>query len=90
MIQNIYISDADEKYGPPEKPVLEVGMVGDIVFLSIGKAEETPDTRSYTANAHVAVPACDLMNAIKSMAASEHRYDLAKVHGDSKLRTANP
>jgi hypothetical protein len=87
MIEHIYISDIDEHYAPPEKPILEVGFVGDTVFL-FGRYEET-DTRKFTTseNAHVAIDA-DLINAVK-IALSQEREDLKRALGsDSTLRVA--
>lgn len=90
MIEHIYISDNDEHYAPPEKPILEVGLVGDVVFLTIGKCDEKPDTRTFEGTETTAVAVTDLVNAIRALALSQHRHDLVKALGsDRDLRTTN-
>jgi len=86
VIEHIYLSDNDENYSPPEKPVLEVGLVGDVVFLTIGKYEETPNERKFISseNAQTAVAVVDLVNAVKALAVSQQRHDLVKALGTDR------
>lgn len=90
MIEHIYLSDNDEKYSPPEQPILEVGLSGDVVFLTIGEYDETTDTRTFKGGETTAVAAMDLVNAIKVLAMSQHRFDLMQALGsDRDLRPTN-
>ena len=87
MIEHTYISDVDENYAPPEKPILEVGFVGDVAFLTIGTYDESPKERKFTEieNAHIAVPVADLVNALKAAAASQARHDYVRENPHAKL-----
>lgn len=92
MIEHIYLSDTDEKYAPPEQPILEVGLVGDTVYLTTGRYEETFEERKFTQieGAGISVPVADLVNAIKALAVSQHRHDLVRDLGtDRDLRPVN-
>ena len=90
MIEQIYLSDNDENYAPPEKPILEVGLVCDVAFLTIGKYEETHETRTFTEDAGMGVCVSDLVNALKVLAISQERHDLVRLLGtDRDLRPAN-
>jgi hypothetical protein len=91
VIEHIYISDTDENYAPPEKPILEVGLVGDVAFLTIGTYEESPDERKFTEidRAHIAVPVSELVNALKIMNIAQGRHDFVRENPSAKLRTAN-
>lgn len=89
MIEHIYLSDNDEHYAPPEKPILEVGLVGDVVFLTIGKYDEKPDIRTFEGSGTTGVSVADLVNAIKILAISQHRHDIVKALGsDRDIRAA--
>lgn len=76
MIENIYITDVDDNYAPPEEPVLEVGLVGDVAYLSVGNWTAGPDERKFEATKQIGVPVTDLVNALKVLAASQQRHDL--------------
>lgn len=84
MIDHIYLTDNDENYAPPEKPILEVGLVGDVVFLSIGRYEETHTDRTFSAIDTVAVPVTDLANALKVLSMSQQRHDLKRALGSDR------
>jgi hypothetical protein len=90
-IEHVYISDTDENYAPPEQPILEVGLVGDVAFLTIGTYEESPDERRFTEieRAHVSVPVADLVNALRAMNASQVRQDIVRANPYAKMVTAN-
>ena len=78
MIEEILISDVEERYAPPEK-VLVVSVVGDIVFLSIGKYDATYSERGVETmadgHANIAIPALDLKEAIQTLLASYLRHE---------------
>lgn len=78
MIQEIYIEDLDEHYSPPERPVLRVALVGDAVFLSIGKLTQTHEESTFKRETEMAVPASVLMNAISVLAAAQERDDIQR------------
>ncbi len=78
MILETVIEQHEESYAPPEQEVLRVSLVGDVVFLTIAKWDETRTTRTLTDVASVAVPHCDLMNAIASQVVSNKRREVAK------------
>lgn len=85
MIDKTTIWAHDERYAPPEQAVLQVGLVGDVVYLAIGKYSETSEGNSFTVIEQVAVPVCDLLNAVNSAAVSNLRRAAAKDGGDSNL-----
>ena len=89
MIDNIYIQDADEAYAPAELPVLRVTLIGDVVFLAIGKQEETADSTTFTADATVGVPVADLTNALKIENISNARRAYVRETGDHNLVPIN-
>jgi hypothetical protein len=80
MIQHTYIQDHDENYAPAEKPILRVALVGDVAFLAIGKHEETSVEQKFTTTdeQQIAIPAADLVNAIKAAAVSQARRDFVR------------
>jgi hypothetical protein len=88
VIDRIYILDHEERHAPPTSNVLEVVLSGDIVFLTLGKRDETYTERNFEAlskESEIAVPLVDLANALKSLSESQKRADLARID-DSKLR----
>jgi hypothetical protein len=87
VIEQIYIADYDEKYAPPER-VLEVGISGDLLFLTPGRWTSDHETRTFTAveDASIGVPIADIVNAINSLVKSQERYDLKRVYGEESLR----
>ena len=77
MIEEILISDVEERYAPPEK-VLKVAVVGDIVFLSIGKYDctysESGIQTMADGHANIAIHAGDLAGAISALQNSYDRH----------------
>ncbi|HZU73560.1 MAG TPA: hypothetical protein VE990_12395 [Acidimicrobiales bacterium] len=63
-IENIYLLDGEERFAPPECPVLELGVVGDDVFLAIGEWESTYDVRSFKAEAQFRIKTKDLVKVL--------------------------
>lgn len=90
MIDHIYIQDADEFYAPAEKPLLEVGLSGDTVMLSVGKVEATDKVNNFKRDIpQIGVPAQDLINAVITLAKAQQREDLKhRLGGDSTIRLA--
>lgn len=74
MIEEILLSDAEEKYAPAEK-VLKVGVVGDIVFLTICKNAETYTDQLLTnmGEGGICVNYTDLQEAVDVLRASAYR-----------------
>jgi hypothetical protein len=64
----VYLTQWDDEYAPPEKPLLGVSVVGDEVFLYITDCEETSDTATYTTIASVNVRLTDLILALEAAA----------------------
>jgi hypothetical protein len=66
MSMNVYIEDADERTAPPTQQVLEVGVVGDSVFLALGLWTEDTNERRFVTSAgqQISVPLQDLSDAI--------------------------
>lgn len=77
-IQNTYIQD-DEESGR----VLEVGVSGDLAFLSIGKFDPRYEVREFNTvqdgetPTQIAVPVADVLNALSIAILSQERDDLA-------------
>jgi hypothetical protein len=63
MIQSLAIRQHNEKYAPPEK-VLRLGLVGDTLFMSIDKYDESHDTETSTAQAAIGVDLQTLLDAL--------------------------
>ena len=63
MIQCTFIETYDERYAPPEQPVLKVSVLEDMAFLEIGKFEETNKEVKFTKIEGITVPLADLANA---------------------------
>lgn len=63
----VHLTEHDEIYSPPGR-VLEVTVVGEIVFLSIYDYEETHDTTSCKNGASFGVNLVDLIAAINTFA----------------------
>lgn len=62
-LEAVYLTDFDEKYAPPSK-VLQVGISGNIVFLAIGKHDETHDTDHFDSTAAIGIDYDALMNTL--------------------------
>jgi hypothetical protein len=87
MIDRTYILDHEERYAPPESNVLEVGLVGDVVFLSIGKATEHTYSRGFetSESQQIAVPVTDLLNAVLAHGEANARALIARDIGEQNL-----
>lgn len=79
-VTTIVVEDYEERYAPPESPVLEISYVGPgadiekdpgLVFLTISKYDETHDSSTYTKIAHFALPANDLINSLIALGAAQ-------------------
>lgn len=54
----------DEKYAPPEQPLLQISVVGDTTFLSIRRLDETHLVDTLTTIAEIGVRTGDLVEAL--------------------------
>jgi hypothetical protein len=81
VIENAYLKDYDE-----DDRALEVGLSGDILFLSVGKWDPATFERTFTTeeNASVGVPVLDLVNIVKVLAVSQHRDDIVRALGTDR------
>lgn len=77
-VDTVVIHDYEERYAPPESPVLEVSYVGPgydpikdppLVFLSISKYDETHESSSMTKITTFGVEPRDLINALITLGA---------------------
>lgn len=73
MSANIYITDYDDHEAPPGQQVLEVGVVGDAIFLAIGHWEESPDERHFVTapEKQISVDIGALANAVLTARAAD-------------------
>lgn len=74
MIQDIYIESYEERYAPPEQPVMRVSVVGGIAFISIGKYAENNRASSFVEirnekneGGGMGVPLEDLLEALSTL-----------------------
>jgi hypothetical protein len=67
-ISEFILNDYEDEYAPPEKPVLSVSVVDDVVFLAINKSTEGFDHGEYTTVAQIGV---DTRSLILGLLASE-------------------
>lgn len=65
-MREVIIISADEKYEPPEEPVLNMAVIGDVVSLSICKYEAGPKVTTMTEIAGITVSAQQLLVALHS------------------------
>lgn len=63
-VQEVVLSQSDDKYAPPDMPCLVVSVIGPDAFLKVVRYEETNDTVTMTTIEQVAVPLRDLMMAL--------------------------
>ena len=64
-LQFVALADADDNYAPPEKPILQVAQIGDIVFLDIGTFDETHDTSTFKPTGRIGLKRSALMAALE-------------------------
>lgn len=67
----IYIEDAEEKVTPPREPVLELGIVGENLYISIGEMQESTMVRTFKAEAVMAVDVVTLLRHIETLVVLE-------------------
>jgi hypothetical protein len=60
--QRFVLTDADENYEPPEKPVLDLTVISGTAFLRIGK--QATKGAAITEDAQIAVHVDDLYDAL--------------------------
>ena len=65
------ITQWDEGFSPPDQPVLEVDVIGDQVFLTISKYEETDKVRTLTKVATCGVGYQELVMALRTAAVAD-------------------
>lgn len=59
-----YIADIDENYAPPEKPLLRVSVIGDLVSLAIETRKENRKTVTFEEQAQIVVPLAAVIAAL--------------------------
>ena len=66
-VDRIYLEDDEESGVPPDGPLLELGIVGNRIFLAIGKRSETYTERKFVAEAQYCVNIETLRMAIDTL-----------------------
>lgn len=82
---NLYeavLTDADEKYAPPQSPVLRLSVVADTAYLEIATVQETNDSATYTRIASISVDAVQLHNLLALHRDSIQDAAIAKATGE--------
>lgn len=80
------IQQTDDKYAPPDAPVLEVDVIGTDAFLSVSEYEENAKTSTLTRLQTVCVPLRDLVRALDGdwfFASPELRPDRTRSSAES-------
>lgn len=86
MSEYTVIRQMDEKYAPPDQPVLMVAVIGNITYLEIATLEENHKTSTLTKIQTVVVPTPELIRALWSGHVDEQDRQHYLKNGDAEAR----
>lgn len=72
-IDSVRLHDYDERFAPPEAPVLDIALVGDCMHLTISKYDETYETTETSTIGQIAVDVEQLLGAIVLLATDQEK-----------------
>jgi hypothetical protein len=75
IIDIIRLEHYDENYAPPERPVLEVALIGDCLHLTIAEYSETHEVTTSKVIADIAVDVEQLDSAVELLVSDQITQD---------------
>lgn len=71
-LYEVVLQDVDERYAPPEQPVLRIAMIGDKTVLEIGRVtEESLTTSTFETLQLITVDTHSLLQAVEAAALAQ-------------------